>query len=170
MSERVFWLPMIAVILGLLGTGSMAPAFARGGGGGGGAHGIGIARSPARVSPIFRSGRIGIPGVTGGLGGFQNNVFRGGTARRNSGLAGIWPYPWWPIDTTEGWPIDTTTAQVGTAVPSEPQVIVISGSNYAQGRIAPAPGDPPDYSYIPGCHAIPNGYHCDAPGHEAPAH
>ena len=29
MGERVFWLPMITVILGLLGTGSMAPAFAR---------------------------------------------------------------------------------------------------------------------------------------------
>ena len=159
MSERVFWLPMIAVILGLLGTGSMAPAFARGGGG---AHGIGIARFPARVSPIFRSGRIGIPGVIGGLGGFQNNGFRGGTARRNPGLAGIWPI-------IPRWPIDTTQAQVGTAIPSEPQVIVISSSNYAQGRIAPAPGDPPDYSYVPGCHAIPNGYHCDAPRHEAPA-
>ncbi len=167
MSERVFWLPMIAVILGLLGTGSMAPAFARGGGGGGGAHGIGIARFPARVSPIFRSGRIGNPGVIGGLGGFQNNIFRGGVARRNPGLAGIWPYPWWPIDTTQGWPIDATQSQVGTAVPSEPQVIVISGSNYGQGHSAQAPGDPPDYSYVPGCHAIPNGYHCDAPRHEA---
>lgn len=165
MSERVFWLPLIAVILGLLGTGSMAPAFARGGGG---AHGIGVARFPARVSPIFRTGRIGIPGVIGGLGGVQNNGFRGGTALRNPGLAGFWPYPWWPIDTTQGWPIDTQ-AQVGTAIPSEPQVIVISSSNYAQGRIAPTPGDPPDYSYVAGCHAIPNGYHCDVPRHEAPA-
>jgi hypothetical protein len=50
-----------------------------------------------------------------------------------------------------------------------PQVIVISGSNYAQGPMAPAPGDPPDYSYVPGCHAIPNGYHCDTPRPEAPA-
>ncbi len=101
MGERVFWLPTIAVILGLLGPGSMSPAFARGGGGGGGGgHGIGISRFSARVSPVFRSGRIGTPGVTGGLGGFQNNVFRGATARRNQGLAGIWPYPWWPIDTT----------------------------------------------------------------------
>jgi hypothetical protein len=167
MGERVFSLPTIAVILGLLGTGDMSPALARGGGGG--AHGIGVARFPSRVSPIFRSRQIGIPGLIGGLGGIQNNVFRGGTARRNSGLAGFWPYPWWPIDTTEGWPIDTTQAQVGTAAPSEPQVIVVSGSNYAQERIAPTPGDPPDYSYVPGCHAIPNGYHCDAPRHEAPA-
>jgi hypothetical protein len=167
MGERVFSLPTIAVILGLLGTGDMSPAFARGGGGG--AHGIGVARFPSRVSPIFRSRQIGIPGLIGGLGGIQNNVFRGGTARRNSGLAGFWPYPWWPIDTTEGWPIDTTQAQVGTAAPSEPQVIVVSGSNYTQERIAPTPGDPPDYSYVPGCHAIPNGYHCDAPRHEAPA-
>jgi hypothetical protein len=166
MGQRVFWLPMIAVILGLLGPGIMSPAFARGGGG---AHGIGIARVPARVSPIFRSGRIGTPGVTRGLGGVQNDVFRRGAGFGNPGLAGIWPYPWWPIDTTQGWPIDTTPAQVGTAVPSEPQVIVISSSNHAQGRTAPPPGDPPDYSYVPGCHAIPNGYHCDAPGHEAPA-
>jgi hypothetical protein len=158
MGERVFWLPMIAIILGLLETGSMAPAFARGGGG---AHGIGIGRFPARVSPIFRSGRIRARGMVAGPGGVQNGGFHRGAAFRNPGLAGIWPYPWWPID--------TTPTEVGAAVPSEPQVIVISSSNYAQGRIAPAPGDPPDYSYVPGCHAIPNGYHCDAPRHEAPA-
>jgi hypothetical protein len=158
MGERVFWLPMIAAILGLLGTGSMAPAVARGGGGG---HGIGIARFPARVSPVFRLGRIRTPGFVAGRDRVRNDVFRRGDAFRNSGLAGIWPYPWWPYD--------TTPADVGTAVPSEPHVIVISDSNYTQGRIAPTPGDPPDYSYIPGCHAIPNGYHCDAPRPEAPA-
>jgi hypothetical protein len=167
MGERVFWLPTIAVILGLLGTGN--PALARGGGGGG-AHGIGIGRFPARVSPIFRSGRIGTPGLLAGSRGVRNGVFRRGAPFRNPDLAGIWPYPWWPIDTTQGWPIDTMPAEVGTAVPSEPQVIVISGSNYAQGHIAPPPGDPPDYSYVPGCHAIPNGYHCDVLGHEAPGH
>jgi hypothetical protein len=156
MGERVFWLPMIAAILGLLGTGSMSPALARGGGGG---SGIGISRFPAgfpaRVSPVFRSGRIGIPRIVAGHGGIRSNAFRRGTPFFNQGLAGIWPYPWWPTD--------TTPAQVGTAgAPSEPQVIVISGSNYAPGRIAPPPGDPPDYGYVPGCHAIPNGYHCDA--------
>jgi hypothetical protein len=169
MGARVFWLPMIVVTLSLLGAGITSPTFARGSGG---AHGIGIARSSARVSPIFRSGRIGTPGLVAGLRGVQNGVFRRGAAFRNTGLAGIWPYPWWPTDTMAypWWPTDTMMpAEVGTAVPSEPQVIVISSPNYAQGHIATTPGDPPDYSYVAGCHAIPNGYHCDAPGQEAPA-
>lgn len=178
MSKRVFWLPTIGAILGLLGTGIMSPALARGGGGGGGGgspalargggggggggHGLSTLRFPARISPILRTGRFGTPGIVGGPRNFQNNVFRRGGAFPNSGLAGIWPYPWWPTD--------TMPAQVGTAVPSAPQVIVISSSNYAQGRIPPTPGDPPDYSYVPGCQAIPNGYHCETPVHEAPAH
>ncbi len=93
MSERVFWLPMIGAILGLLGTGIMAPALARGGGGGGGGspalargggggHGLSTARFPARISPILRTGRFGTPGIVGGPRNFQNNVFRGGGAFR----------------------------------------------------------------------------------------
>jgi hypothetical protein len=28
------------------------------------------------------------------------------------------------------------------------------------------PAAPRDYSYVSGCRAIPNGYHCDIPGNE----
>jgi hypothetical protein len=132
-------------------VGIMTPAFAPGGGGG---LGIGTFRFPARVSPIFRSGRIGTPGAVAGLRGFQNDAFRRGAAFGNPGSAAIWPYPWLPIDMMQ-------------AALSEPQVIVISDSNYTQGRIAPAPGYPLNYSYVPGCGAILNGYHCEVTRLEA---
>jgi len=44
---------------------------------------------------------------------------------------------------------------------AEPEVIIIGSRNALQEKTAPE--TPPDYSYA-GCHAIPNGYHCDLPG------
>jgi hypothetical protein len=41
----------------------------------------------------------------------------------------------------------------------EPQLIVIREDG--QGRMTTAEA-PPDFSYVKGCHAIANGYHCDA--------
>jgi hypothetical protein len=170
MSTRVFWLPAIVALLGNLEIGSISAAFARGGGG----AGIGIPRSPAHASPVFRSGRFGTPRLVAGHSGFHPNGFSHGGFHRdgfghdneafNPGVAGFWPYSWWPTD--------TTPAQYAPAVPSEPQVIVIADSHYTQPRVVPSssPGDPPDYGYVAGCHAIPNGYHCDAPRPEASAH
>ena len=42
----------------------------------------------------------------------------------------------------------------------EPEVIVINSDG--QGRMTTAE-TAADYSYVKGCHAIANGYHCDAP-------
>ena len=63
----------------------------------------------------------------------------------------IWPYG---LDT----PIEAPPA--AQAVPSQPEVLVIAGSH---GDLPEnmTPQNPPDYSYVTGCHAIPNGYHCD---------
>jgi hypothetical protein len=41
--------------------------------------------------------------------------------------------------------------------PLQPQVIVIRSDG--DGRMTT--DEAPDYSYVQGCHAIPNGYHCD---------
>jgi hypothetical protein len=65
--------------------------------------------------------------------------------------AAIWPYG---LDT----PIEVPDA--AEAVPSQPEVLVIAGS-HGDLRENTTPRTPPDYSYVTGCHAIPNGYHCD---------
>jgi hypothetical protein len=70
------------------------------------------------------------------------------------GWGGIWPgYPgdWWPEN---GYP----TVQAQDVPPSQPQVIVISSDHKANPAVADAM---PDYSYVAGCHAIANGYHCE---------
>jgi hypothetical protein len=67
---------------------------------------------------------------------------------------GIWPGSpdgWWPENAYQ-------PAQVQEPPPSHPQVIVISGDH--KERLAAA-DTMPDYSYVPGCHAIANGYHCE---------
>ncbi len=62
----------------------------------------------------------------------------------------IWPYG---LDT----PIEAPTA--AEAVPSQPEILVIAGSHGGLPENT-TPQTPPDYSYVTGCHAIPNGYHC----------
>ena len=66
----------------------------------------------------------------------------------------VLPYPWF-IDTP---PIGASPVENATS--ADPYVIVIA----AQPHPAPvraSPETPPDYSYVAGCRAIPNGYHCD---------
>lgn len=71
-------------------------------------------------------------------------------------LGNVWPDTGWP---DSGW--QTTGVQYIAPPPPEmppPQVIVISAD--ARGQTPPPSGPLPDYSYVAGCHAIPNGYHC----------
>lgn len=51
------------------------------------------------------------------------------------------------------------------AASDAPEVIVV-GSLPATSPAASAAEPLPDYSYVPGCHAIPNGYTCDTHRHE----
>ena len=52
--------------------------------------------------------------------------------------------------------------KVASDGPTKPIVIVLS--NPPEHTV---PESPRDYSYVSGCRAIPNGYHCDIPGNEA---
>ena len=63
----------------------------------------------------------------------------------------IWPY--FPLSEAYALP-----AEAGAA--SQPEVIVMAGPHVAAPE-NPTPRAPADYSYIAGCRAIPNGYHCD---------
>ena len=72
-------------------------------------------------------------------------------------------FPWWG----DSWPVGDwgSGGYYGYANPpqeaqaaSEPQVIVIHDDS--QDRMTTAEAAP-DYGYVKGCHAIPNGFHCD---------
>jgi hypothetical protein len=173
MSERIFWLPAIAV-LGLFGTGCVAPALARAS-----VHGPSPARSLPALSIRVPSRTIRGEVVTRG-----SIVTRGGVAtprivarhievqnelrsRHHVQLENGWPIAIWPFFSS----IDTTPTEaplVGSEVSSNTPVIVISGSpNGAPDRAVSEKSL--DYSYVAGCRAIPNGYHCDAPHNEAAA-
>ena len=68
------------------------------------------------------------------------------------------------------WPDWFPTTQVApppaeVQVPPQPEVIVLAGLHGSSPEnVTPEP--PADYSYVAGCHAIPNGYHCDIPHDE----
>jgi hypothetical protein len=85
--------------------------------------------------------------------GWWGNGFQNGFPAWSGGGWG-WPVgDWWPGEYTS-----QPVQQVQAPAP-EPQVIVIRTDG--QGRMT-ATEAAPDYSYVKGCHAIPNGYHCDA--------
>jgi hypothetical protein len=159
MGERIFWISAI-VILSLFGTGSIAPVLARGGTNVGG-----IARFPSTLSVhvprVSMPSRIVTPRIIARNTGVQNDL----RLRRGAQLQNGWPIAIWPYLSS----IDTTpivVPPVGSEIPSDQPVIVISGS--PNGAPEPAALEPPrDYSYVAGCRAIPNGYHCDAPHSEA---
>jgi hypothetical protein len=141
-------------IFGVLATSNMATAEAHG------AHASGfIAASPhaARGNANLMIGRHVGPARTASI---RNN--RGGSRsdddRRGTAILG-WPY----YPTFEEIPVTAND------VPSQPQVIVVSGgAGAAPSRGAPDAG--PDYSFVAGCRAIPNGYHCDPPRQGAATH
>jgi hypothetical protein len=88
--------------------------------------------------------------------------FRRDTQLQNGLPITIWPYSSF-TDTT---PMDVPPSQ--SEVPVLPPVIAMSGwPNGTPDRTAPE--RPADYSYVAGCHAIPNGHHCDLAHNEAAA-
>jgi hypothetical protein len=180
MRERIFWLPAI-IMLGLFGAGAMSPALGGGGGHAGSGHGGGVrgggvqGRSvhgggvhrfgasvfrPApfgRVPPSLIRGNLVAPRVVPRHFAVGNDL----PLRRRVPFENSWPIGIWPL-----WPNFDTTPMVvpssGSDVPTSPPVIVVSGlPSGAPERTASA--TLPDYSYVAGCHAIPQGYHCDAP-------
>jgi hypothetical protein len=178
MSERVFWISAVA-LLGFLGANSVTPALARGGGGGGGGHAAGGAAYGGHTTGSV--GHVGngsvaflgphgiIVGGTRLVNGRFATTSRFATNRNGLGVVGrdgsgngaaVIGWPYYPA--FEAIPVGPTE------VSTQPQVIVISGDP----GVTPtrtAPDTRLDYSFVAGCHAIPNGYHCDPPRSEAPA-
>lgn len=116
--------------------------------------------------------------------GFHRSAGRtsGGFHRRGRGFAGrgftpygyspygYWPYSYWPGDWSDygfsgpSWPGGAQVVVAPPPAPALPQIIVIrpatAGSAMSEAKL--------DYSYVPGCHAIPNGYHCDSAHPDTP--
>jgi hypothetical protein len=183
MSGRILWFSA-AVLLVLLGAAGNESASARnGGGGGGGGFGrtgramvsrghlsrgalrsdIVGARSIARNLGVQNSSGFGPNGFGFNQNGFgfgSNGFGFGGNGFVRGSQTGIWPF--WPYFDTS--PIDG--APVANSDPADPFVIVMSGQPDRASERATADA-PPDYSYVAGCHAIPNGYHCDLPHNQA---
>ena len=190
MSKRILWFSAIAILM-LLGTGSTAPAEARGRASGFSTGRPFVSPMHARRPSIVRVPRSSIRsrfvvpgtivqrfgvqdrfpfGIQNGFPfaaqngfGFAGNGF--GFVGNGFGFVGNafggWPFGGWPL-------LDTAPLQVPSVAnetPSAPVVIVMSGlSDGAPERARPE--TPPDYGYVAGCHAIPNGYHCDIPHNE----
>jgi hypothetical protein len=154
MSERNHGL-LVIVIPGLIGMGMAAPARARDGvntfGMAGCASGF-VVHAPRR----FTRNSIVTPHITARNADLRNDLrFRRHTGLQN-GLPIIWPYS----SFTDATPTDVLPSQ--SEVLSSPSVIAMSGLPNGASDIA-VPETPPDYSYIAGCRAIPNGYYCDTP-------
>ena len=101
-------------------------------------------RAPVAVPGVMLAncfGRIGHPG---------RSHLNGRFAPNQANL--IWPY----------WPLPGPYLAPPPAAPAGPETIVIARALPTN----PAPATPqplPSLTYVAGCHAIPNGYHCDPP-------
>jgi hypothetical protein len=189
MSEPMFWLPAV-VALGLFGAATIVPAVARGGHAGGahgaGFHGAAVHGAAVRGagvrqggvlgagvhslgSPAFRSAsfvrvplirdNLGVPGVVPRQFAIGNDRL----LRRRDQFENVWPigiWPFWPSGDT----IPAVVTSSGSDVPASRSVTVVSGAPNGEPERTES-ATPRDYSYVAGCHAIPNGYHCDSPRH-----
>ena len=148
MRERTARMPMIAISFALVAS---TPAWAWGGGGRSGAVGFPVSTHVQVMPQAHGSGAI-VRGASHG------NFREIGHARARGGApVVIWPYvPYFDTGPVVAEPSVASVAPVG------PQVIVLSNPpNGASGPTVTAP--PVDDSYVAGCRAIPNGYHCDLP-------
>lgn len=147
------------------------PAEARGGAGGGGVGGHASGSFGARGGGVRSV--AGFRGVPRGLAAFNMTAGRIGALNharfirgdgfgvrhslmRNRFQNGIplgWPVGgWWP---GYGYP----PVQQAEA-PAQPEIFIIHTDGQGRTQTAEAA---PDFSYVKGCHAVPNGYHCDLP-------
>jgi hypothetical protein len=145
MTPLIRWLPALAAIL-LLGSGSASPAVARDG-----------VRGTVRVGPVPPAAlqrRFRTPHVVAN----DHAHLSHHPALLRRGTIAVWPYPLYR---------DSVPPQVADSLPANPPAVERSNAPAdAPARVAsisPVESSPPDYSYVPGCHAIPSGYHCDTP-------
>jgi hypothetical protein len=147
--QSLLRLPITVVVLGVVAL-SQAEAHRAGGV----VDGQGLAATSVHARPVvhgFRGNFVHRPRFTSNRPVVQRHFAR------------VFPLiiPWsggiWPGD---GWPgYGYQPVQQGDAPPEPPQVIVIH--ERSEGRMTATPEPTPDDSYIRGCRAIANGYHCD---------
>jgi hypothetical protein len=146
-----------------------AEARSSGGGGavGGHAGSFGIHGGGFRGTAGFRGGlrrlavvnnRIGRMNALNVSRRFRGDAFgvRQSFARNRfqNGIPLSWPIGgWWP---GYGYP----PVQLAEEAPAQPQIFIIHTDGQGRTQTAEAA---PDLSYVKGCHAVPNGYHCDLP-------
>lgn len=161
MSERSRWFPLIT-ILSLLATGVLAPAVARDS-----VNTFGMARFPSTFSTHMARAPIRANTVTPRALARHVAIWHDLHIHRHTQLRNGLPVVTWPYSSSvAAIPMDVPPVQ--NEGPSNPQVIVMSQlPNRALEQTAPE--TPPDYGYIAGCRAIPNGYHCDIPHYGVPA-
>jgi hypothetical protein len=153
MGERNRWFPVVA-ILSLAGIGVVAPALARDS-----ANTFGMAGLPSSFAihtarPFMRNSNV-MPHIVARNADLRNDLrLRRHALFQNGRPITIWPYSSFDGTTPIGIPpMQSELAPI-------PPVIVMSG--LPNGVPEPqAPETPPDYGYVAGCRAIPNGYHCD---------
>lgn len=158
--RRIGRLSVVTVVLGCL---AIAQADARGAGGTAGRGGTGvIAFHPHPAARGTRGSFLRSPGFANNrpirrvaLGPLrQHHLPRTFRIALPVWWGGIWPG--YVYDGSSGNGYQPALAQ--ETPPPQPQVIVISAEN----KMHPAAADTmPDYSYVHGCHAIANGYHCE---------
>jgi hypothetical protein len=156
MSERIGWLPIVAVTA-LLGT-PMMPAVARDGAR---ASSVGPVSSVQMRLPFASAHRhIRMRHIITDR--VRHDFPRRHAVARHFAPVAILPYAY----SVEAVPVERPVTRDEAA--GNPYVVAISRSTSDVPEPTTAPAMPPDYSYVPGCVAIPNGYHCKTPPKEVP--
>jgi hypothetical protein len=159
MGRPVWWLP--AIVLSVLsGAGGIAPAWAGGSGHGGGVHGSGAlafrgAPLVHGVPPSVRGNRTK-SGVVARRLAIGNHALRGGRDLADT----LGPIGFWPLWSDYG-AVPMVVPIGGGEGLAGPSVVSIAPDSASEQTASAAM---PDYSYVRGCYAIPNGYHCDTQG------
>jgi hypothetical protein len=158
------------ILVSLLAFPQAVAARGGGGGGGGGFHGGGSHVAFFHGNVVRRPGFVRHQQVArfANRGFFPNQRFANNFNRRffpnqrfannlQNGFPAWWGGWGWGYD----WPDNGygyQSVQQAQDAPPQPQVVVIRSDD--NGRMTTAEAAP-DYGYVQGCHAIPNGYHCD---------
>ena len=154
MRVRMFWSLAIAIQC-LLWTGGITPAIARGGAGqvvGARVMGHGGVWGNPRL-PYDGQLRYRMDYNKWQYGYYDNWPYRSYNQWQYGGAGGVWPSG--PYTSADFPAIQDQT-------PVSPEVIILSNSpQVGFPPSPPPPAIPMDFGYVPGCRAIPNGYHCD---------
>jgi hypothetical protein len=158
------------ILVSLLAFPQAVAARGGGGGGGGGFHGGGSNVAFFHGNVVRRPGFVRHQQVArfADRRFFPNQRFANNFNRRffpnqrfandlQNGFPAWWGGWGWGYD----WPDNGygyQSVQQAQDAPPQPQVVVIRSDG--NGRMTTAEAAP-DYGYVQGCHAIPNGYHCD---------